>query len=226
MKNNRIRVLTLITALAPVIITAIVYNRLPDLIPMNWGFDGRVSYDAKVNIWWIAGMSPAIALLFLAIPKIDPRKKNYEKFRGFYDGFCLFMMLFLLGMTIIIISEALTPGRIAVSTVIVASTGLLFIFLGNMMPKIKNNFFVGIRTPWTLSSVEVWNKTHRLGGYLWFFAGFLIVALSFLMREHEVALYVTFMAIVFVIAILPAVMSYVWYQKLPESEEIEPKSAE
>ena len=212
-KVSRVRVLIWVLAISPLVITAILYGSLPERIPMQWGLGGTVRYDPKVHIWWVAGMSPALAALFMLLPKIDPRKQNYEKFRGFYDAFCLFIMIFLHGMVGIILSESFFPGRLQVDFVIMAACGVLFVFLGNMLPKVKSNFFMGIRTPWTLSNSEIWNKTHRLAGFLWFFGGLLILALNFFVRDT--ALFVVFMVIVAVMALVPVVMSYIWYQKLP-----------
>jgi len=98
-----------------------------------------------------------------------------------------------------------------VEFVIVAACGLLFVFIGNMMPKVKSNFFVGVKTPWALSNSEVWNKTHRLAGYLFFFGGLLTFVISFFLREY--ALFITLMVIVTVMVIVPTVMSYVWFKK-------------
>ena len=193
-----------------------MYRRLPDQVPMNWGLDGEVSYGSRANLWWLAGISPLIALLFTALPKIDPRKKNYSKFKTYFDGFCVVMMIFMLGMVTLVISESLNPGMLSVSVVVVAACGLLFIFIGNMLPKVKNNFFVGVRTPWTLSDAEVWNKTHRLAGFLFFFGGIAIVALAFLLSE--LALFIAMMVIVGIAAIIPIVMSYIWYRKLGGKE--------
>ena len=215
-KVNKIRVLIWVLALSPLVIIAILYSSLPELIPMHWGAGGNVRYDPKVNIWWLAGMSPALAALFMLLPKIDPRRQNYEKFRGFYDGFCLFFMIFLHGIVGIILSESFFPGRLRIDFVVVAACGVLFVFLGNMLPKVKSNFFMGIRTPWTLSNSVVWNKTHRLAGFLWFFGGFLIIALSFFARDT--ALFVIFLIIIAIITLIPVVMSYIWYQKLPKTD--------
>ena len=101
-------------ALAPVVIIAAVYGSLPDMIPMHWSADGAVRYDPKVNIWWLAGFSPFMAALLMLLPKIDPLKKNYEKFRGFYDSFVIVMMIFMLGIIGLILSESFNPGRLQV----------------------------------------------------------------------------------------------------------------
>ena len=215
-KPSKTQVLIWVFAVAPLAVVAALYNRLPETIPMHWNLEGEARHDPRVNIWWLAALPSLIAGLFMILPKIDPRKRNYEKFRGFYDAFCLFMMIFLLVVVGMILSESFNPGRIHVGFVAVALCGLLFAFIGNMMPKMKSNFFMGIRTPWTLSSNEVWNRTHRLGGLLWFFGGLLIIALGFFL--DYIVLFVIFSAIVAVIVIVPVVMSYVWYRKLPESD--------
>jgi len=216
-KVNKTRVVMWIFALAPLVISAIMWNRLPDEIPINWGLDGEVSYGRKINLLYISGLAPVLAIMFMLLPKIDPRRKNYKKFRGFYDAFALFMMVFLLALVCLIISESLNPGRINVVTAIVAAIGLLFVFLGNIMPKFKSNFFAGIRTPWTILNSTVWNKTHRLAGYLFFFGGICIIALAFVLSDT--ILFVAFFVIIGIQCIIPAAMSYVWYKKLPESEK-------
>lgn len=207
-----------ILALMPLAITAWFYPRLPATIPMHWNIDGTVRYDPKQSIWMIAALSPLFAVLFPVLAKIDPRRRNYEKFGGAYQGFMIVMQLFLLMMNGIIISESLNPGRISVSTVVTVSVGLLFIFLGNIMPKVKSNFYMGARTPWTLSDPDVWFKTNRLSGYLFFISGIIISICPFVLSDQ-----VTFwamMIIVIITATIPVIMSYVWYrQKHSESDE-------
>lgn len=216
-KVSKTRIIMWIFAIAPLILVAIMNNRLPDQVPLNWGLNGEISYGSKTNLWWLSGMSPVLAVMFMILPKIDPRKKNYNNFRGIYDGFALFMMIFMLGLVALIISESLNPGKFSVEFVIVAACGLLFVFIGNMMPKVKSNFFVGIRTPWALSSTEVWNKTNRLGGYLFFFGGLLTVLIAFFLRKY--ALFIALMLIVAGMVIVPTVMSYIWFKKLKNTSD-------
>ena len=121
------------------------------------------------------------------------------------------MMVFCGTMTGIILSESFYPGRISVGRVTTAMVGLLFVFLGNMMPKMKNNFFMGIRTPWTLSDPDVWNRTHRLGGILWFAGGLLTVALA-LCGISETLMFVLLMVLVAVLALVPTVYSYLCFR--------------
>ena len=219
---NRTRIAMWIFALAPLILVAIMYSRLPDQIPTNWGYDGSVAYGSKTTLWWLAGSSPALAVLLTVLPKIDPRKRNYDKFRGLYDGFILSMMLFMLGLVALIISESLNPGRLSVEFLVIAACGLLYVILGNMLPKVKSNFFVGIKTPWALSNSEVWLRTHRLAGYLFFFGGLLTIALAFIL--HGQALFIALMVITGVITTIPVVMSYVWYRQLEPNTDTNPKT--
>ena len=202
------------TSLLPVALAAAVYGKLPDRIPMNWGFGGEVSYGAKSDIWIIAGMAPLLAGLFQILPCIDPKRRNYRKFLEVYQSFQLFMQVFLLVTTSIIVVESFRPGTIRVSTVITAMCGILFMTLGNMMPKFRQNFFCGFRTPWALSDETVWNKTHRLGGRLMFGAGILGFAGAFLPgdRAKMILLFVPVMAA----TIIPYIMSYVWFRRISE----------
>ena len=215
-KVSKTKVLIWILALIPLALVAILFNRLPDMIPMNWGLEGEIWYGHRMHIWWLAALSPFIAGLLMILPRIDPRKKNYEKFRSFYDTFCLLQTLVILVVVGLILSESLNPGRLRVELVAFAICGVLFVFVGNMLPKVKSTFFVGIRTPWTLSNNDVWNKTHRLGGFMFFFGGLLIIALSFF--PIGIAMLVILFAIIATIVLVPVVMSYVWYRKLPESD--------
>ncbi|MCL2856817.1 MAG: SdpI family protein [Oscillospiraceae bacterium] len=210
-------IITWVLALAPAVLIAIVWSSLPDMIPMHWGMGGTVRYDTKVNIWWLAVLSPVLAALFMLLPKVDPRRKNYEKFRGVYEAFVIFMMLFMLGIVGLVISESFNPGWLQVDFWVMAVCGLLFAFLGNMMPKFKSNYFVGIRTAWTLSNTEIWNKTHRLGGFFWFYGGLAVFVLNFFLRGT--AMFVALMVIVAVLVLVPVVMSYVWHRQLSDSQQ-------
>ncbi|MFV0497934.1 MAG: SdpI family protein [Candidatus Fimivivens sp.] len=206
-----------VLALLPLALTAWFYPRLPAAIPMQWHLDGSVRYDPKHNLWIMAAISPLLAVLLPLLPKIDPRKRNYSKFSATYQAFMLVMLLFLLMLHCVIISEALNPGRIAVPTVAISSVGLLCVFLGNIMPKIKSNFYMGVRTPWTLSDPDVWFKTHRLCGHLFFVGGLFICICPFLLSQ-ETAFFALTVTII-LMAGLPAVMSYLWYrQNHPEQD--------
>ncbi len=218
MKNNRTIIITWVLALLPLLAVAILYSRLPGRIPTHWDINGTVTYGSKSTIWMVAGLSPVMAVLFGILPKIDPRRKNYAKFQDYYDGFRIVMLLFLLVLTGVILSESLSPGHISVGRVISICVGILFVYIGNILPKIKNNFFMGIKTPWTLSDPDVWNRSNRLGGRLFFWFGLAFTVGGLFLSET--ANFVILMLGVAAISALPALMSYVWYrQKSSERED-------
>jgi len=197
-------------SLLPIVLVAFVYRKLPQQIPTNWGLDGHVGYSSKESLWVLAGMCPFFALLFQVLPYIDPKKQNYRKFQDVYQSFQVFMQIFLLVIVGIVITESLRPGTFQVSMVVCAMCGILFMMIGNMMPKFRQNFFCGFRTPWALSNETVWNKTHRLGGRLMFGAGVLGFIGAFLPgdRAKMLMLFVPLMAA----AIIPYIMSYLWFR--------------
>lgn len=219
MKLSKKELLNLGIAIVPIILALIFYNQLPDQIPKQWGFEGQISYGDKSTIWMIAFMPLFLTFLFHVLPKIDPRRKNYTKFSTQYKNFILFMNVFLNIMVGIILSESMNPGIIQINKVVPVLVGILFMFLGNMMPKFKSNFFMGIKTPWTLSSTEVWNKTHRLGGLLFFVSGIIMVIGTFILKE--VWLMYMVLGITFFSAILPSFMSYIWFKKGMEEKKDE-----
>ena len=199
-------------ALLPLVLVAVFYARLPDEVPMHWGFDGEIDrYGSKNELWLIGALGPLFALLFQFLPRLDPKKRNYERFHTYYEAFALVLVAFIAVMMGIALLESFRPGTLSMGRVVSALVGLLFVFIGNLMGKVKPNFFMGIRTPWTLSDPDVWNRTHRLGGGLFFLAGLATVASALLLPE-QVTFWVL-LAGVLLAALVPTVMSYVWYRR-------------
>lgn len=212
MKNKWSIAAMWLLALLPLVLVAVFYARLPDEVPMHWGFDGEIDrYGGKNELWLMAALGPLFALLFQFLPRLDPRKRNYEKFQKYYDAFGVVITAFVAVMMGIALVEAFHPGTVSMGRVVSALVGLLFVFIGNLMGKVKPNFFMGIRTPWTLSDPDVWNRTHRLGGGLFFLAG-LAAAVSAPLLPEQVTFWVL-MAGALAAALIPTVMSYVWYRR-------------
>ncbi len=166
----------LLIVAAAVIASATVYPRLPETIPTHWGMDGQPNdWSSRAFGAWL---SPAILLgmwaLLRILPAIDPRGSNYAKFGDAFEGIIVSIMLFMLGMHIIILRAAL-GHPVAMQRVVPIGVGALFVAIGNLLPRARPNWFVGIRTPWTLSSDRVWEKTHRFGGHLFVATGIVIV---------------------------------------------------
>ncbi len=209
MKNPRLRILTYLLAVGSLLLAAILYPSLPEQIPTNWNMDGTVTYSSRYTLFATAGMGLLFAVLFDILPKIDPRRRNYEKFGGFYDMFCVLMQIFMLFTNGIIITESLRPGTLSVPMAVMLGIGVLFVITGNFMPKVKSNFYMGIRTPWTLSSDEVWRRTHRLGGRCFFLAGLIFIICAFLPDRG----FIFCTAAALIVALIPCLMSYIWWRQ-------------
>lgn len=216
MKNRKLRIAAYFLAIITLLITVVLYPSLPDRIPMTWGSNGTVSYEDKYHIFFMSGMGILFAILFDVLPKIDPRRKNYQKFGSYYDGFCVFMQLFLLIMNGVILIESFRPGSVSVPMITMLCMGILFLLIGNILPKVKSNFYMGIKTPWALSSEEVWRKTHRLGGKCFFLAGIVITVSSFLPHQ-ELVFRITF-ACIMAACLIPGIMSYIWWRQEQNKE--------
>ena len=155
------------------ILGALVYDELPDPVASHWGKDGEV--DGYMDKFWGTFLIPIISIfllvIFLVVPKIDPHKENIEEFRNIFNLF-IFLFIFFLGYV-----WALTMlwhfREFNMNSAIIPAIGLLYILIGYMLDSAKKNWFIGIRTPWTLSSDTVWEKTHAIGGKLFIASGVL-----------------------------------------------------
>lgn len=187
------------------------YNLFPDKIASHWGINGQV--DGYMGKFWGLFLMPLISLamflLFILIPKIDPLRENIEKFRKFFDRFILFIILFLFYIYILMILWN-TGIEFNMNRFFPPAVGLLFYYAGILIENAKRNYFIGIRTPWTLNSEIVWDKTHKLGGKL-FKAGGIIVILSVFFPQY--AFWFILVPII-AIVIFIEIYSYFVYKKV------------
>ncbi|AXM87746.1 hypothetical protein CI793_08675 [Anoxybacillus ayderensis] len=184
---------------------------LPDEVAIHWNVAGEA--DGFTNKWWGALLFPifltGIVSLILFLPKVDPRKENYEKFEKVYRIFLHVFVLFL--FSIHVVTLAYNIGiPVQVDVVVPIGVGVLFIALGNYMPKIKPNYFFGIRTPWTLENEEVWQKTHRVGGKVFVMMGVFIMLTVF---ATSVWRFIFLMIIVFGGTMYLFIQSYLFSRK-------------
>jgi uncharacterized membrane protein len=156
----------------------LLWNRLPDPMASHWNINDQV--DGYISKFWGVFLLPLITLgmlvLFLIIPAIDPLKTNIAQFRESFNLFIIFMMAFLVYLYGLTLAWNLGYTYFRMSGALLPAIGLLFLFIGFLMRQAKRNFFIGIRTPWTLASDSVWDETHRLGALLFMISG----ALAFL----------------------------------------------
>ncbi|HEY9429035.1 MAG TPA: DUF1648 domain-containing protein [Gemmatimonadaceae bacterium] len=164
-----------LTALA-LVISIIAYGHLPDPMPTHWNIHGEVDgYGPRfVGAFLNPLIMVAIAFMIPVLPKIDPRGRNYEKFGAAYLTMMNATITLMFVVHIFALSSALGMN-IPIQRIIPAAVGLLFVVIGNLLPRVRPNWMVGIRNPWTLSSDRVWERTHRVGGYLMMGLGVLLV---------------------------------------------------
>ncbi len=150
----------------------VLYPYLPGQVASHWNIRGEV--DGYMSKFWGAFLMPIIstvmAFLFVMLPKLDPLGKNIEKFRKYYENFILVIIGFLFYLYILTIVWNLGVKFDMVRLMTVALAGLVY-YAGVLIEKAERNWFIGIRTPWTLSSDVVWKDTHKLGGKLFKISG-------------------------------------------------------
>ena len=154
-----------------------VYARLPERVPTHWNAAGEVDgwSGRAVGAFLMPTVALGLWLLFLVLPRLDPRRANYARFGPTYDLVVATVIVFQVALHVLLLGVAL-GWPVAVDTVIIVGVGLLLLLLGNVLPRVRPNWFIGIRTPWTLSSDRAWEKTHRVGGYIFSAAGLVVVA--------------------------------------------------
>jgi len=175
MSTRTTTILVLFMIIGATVAGLLLWNRLPDQMPSHWNINDQV--DGYMSKTWGVFMMPLITLgmfvLFLVVPSVDPLKANIAQFRDAFNLFILLIVAFMLYIHTLTLAWSLGYDNFKMSTSMLPAMGLLFIFIGFMLRKAKRNFFIGIRTPWTLSSDTVWNKTHQLGAVLFMASGVL-----------------------------------------------------
>ena len=162
----------------------VAYPGMAERVPTHWNLSGETDgWSSRFAATWMIPLVMAfMVLIFKVLPHIDPRRANYEKFQGAYDAIVIVIMAFMLGMHLLLLATG-SGYNLPVARIVPAAVGVMFILLGVMLPKAHPNWFVGIRTPWTLSSDVSWERTHRLGGTLFLLSGALSIIAAFAFPE-------------------------------------------
>jgi len=210
MKLKRSEILAFFVVLVSFGVAFYFYSKVPTVMPAHWNIRGEV--DGYLPKFWGIFLMPLISLamflMFLLIPRIDPLKENIEKFRKYFDGFILLILLFF--FYLYTLTLLWTFGvRFNMTQVLSPAFGLLFLYSGILIENAKRNWFIGIRTPWTLSNEQVWDKTHKFGGKLFKVSGIICFLGVFV---PDISFYLVFIP-VFLSAIYIIFYSYFEYQK-------------
>ena len=213
-KTKLIDLISWILIIIVIVFAFYFYNVLPDQVITHWNFAGEPDgYSGKsVSTIMIPLIMVLMYFLFQWLPKIDPKKTNYKDFKITYKIFQLVIIAFF--TVIYFITNLINLDyNISVSKLVPLLIGLMFIIFGIILKDVKQNWFIGIRTPWTLSSKVVWKKTHNFGGKVFMLAGLLFVLSGFVTEGLAIAMFVAILALVLSIILY----SYLIYKKQPKS---------
>jgi uncharacterized membrane protein len=203
-----------LVALALVALTwgaaALLYPGLPAQIPTHWNFRGELDgYGPKATTFLMPGFMVFLLILFWALPTLSPKNFEVDSFRATY----LFVMVLTLGLMAyiqaVILYAAKTGGRLDVSRALVGGIFLFFALLGNVLGRVRRNFYIGVRVPWTLASERVWNDTHRVAAWVFVACGLT----GFFIAFSGLPLYVAF-GLLIVAVVVPIIYAFVHYKQL------------
>jgi len=173
MSTKTTSIITLALIALALLAGAVLWNKLPDQMASHWNVNDQVDgYTSKLlGVFLMPLITLGMFALFLVVPNIDPLKANIAKFRESFNLFIVLIVAFMLYIHGLTLAWSLGHQDFKMSGAILPFIGILFIAIGFMLRKAKRNFFIGIRTPWTLSSDNVWDKTHQLGSILFMVSG-------------------------------------------------------
>lgn len=210
MKPARTLIVSIVFVAIAIGVAAWLWPHMPPRVPDHWDADGQP--NGYASRFWAVAIWPllilGLALLAALLPRISPRRFGMESFAGIYAA----LMLVIQGVVLVLGIAAMLAGAghaVPMATVAPLSVGVLLVVLGNYMGKLRRNFFVGIRSPWTLASEAVWERTHRLAGWVYVLAGVAMVVLALAGAMSGWVL-----AAVVVVLLIPHACSYFIYRRL------------
>ncbi len=205
------RFVSLAMLLIAVTLSIVFYPTLPDPMPTHWNTSGEIDgWSPKpLGAFLMPLIMAGMVALFAALPRISPRGYPVDEQSRGYRAIELSIVAFMLCVHVVVLLAS-TGRRIDMAIIVPMLIGALFVVLGNYMSKMRRNFFIGIRTPWTLADEDVWYRTHRLGGRVFVAAGVALMIVPF----AGAAQYAAFTAIAIAAAFIPIVYSYVIYRRL------------
>lgn len=189
----------------------LVYPHLPAQVPGHWNIQGEIDkyYPKAFGAFFPPLLAIGIYILMLITPVLDPRRDNYVRFAGAYTFLRWGLVVFFCIIYAATIMVAL-GYNVNIALIIKALVAILLLVIGNFMGQFRHNYFVGIKTPWTLNSEKVWQKTHRLGAKIWVIGGLICLAMAPVQDAWSAWV---FFAAIMMMVLVPAIYSYVIYTK-------------
>lgn len=211
-KHKLALILTSLVTLIPILVGLLLWDKLPEQVPCHWDIHGQVDgWSGKTQaVFLMPLLMLAMHWICVLAATADPKSKHYHpKSIQLVLWICPILNLVLNTM---VYAAALGYG-VNVELIMSLLMGVLFIFVGNLLPKMRQSYTMGIKLPWTLHNEENWNKTHRLGGKVWVIGGIIILS---------TALWGNFwvlMASTLLMVLTPVVYSYCLYRKQTQNKE-------
>lgn len=205
-KNLPKLIITSLIILIPIVIGLILWDKLPDQVPVHWNMSGEVDdYATKTQAVFLM---PLVLVAFQWIcvlgTSLDPKKQNIND-KMFTLVLWIIPIISLLCNSMVYATAL--GHKVSVEIIMPLFMGALFVIIGNYMPKCKQSYTMGIKLPWTLDDEENWNKTHRMAGFLWVIGGIVVMATAFL------GAFWLFFIVLIPMVIVPTVYSYLLYKK-------------
>ncbi|MBE8727019.1 SdpI family protein [Flavobacterium hungaricum] len=204
--------------LTPLVYLYIIWESIPNRVPLHWNYDGVVdNWGEKYTLILMTSfMTVFFYLLMLFLPKIDPKKRLTIMGNKFYQlKFILLLFFSCLAIIIIYFSK---NQEMPNPSLLYMPAAILFIALGNYFKVIQPNYFIGIKTPWTLENKEVWKATHLMAGKIWMLGGFLIL-ISCLIFSKEITKN-TLITVTIINAIVPILFSYFKFKQIEKEARL------
>ena len=207
MKSKKTLIITSLICLLPMLVGALVYSRLPEQVATHFDLQGNPDgwSSRAFAVFGLPGILLAVNLLIPFALRADPKHKNMS-------GALVNIVIWTVPVVSLLCS-GLTLGRalgydLRIEVVLPVFMGVLFILIGNYLPKTKQSYTMGIKLPWTLASEENWNRTHRLAGFLWVLGGVYFIVMSFIGWNL-----IAFLIPIVLMVLAPTVYSYLLYRK-------------
>lgn len=201
----------LIILFIPIVYFLLIWPELPQKVPISWDFEGNVNqYGSKNTAPIYVVLMPVLIYALLAIaPIIDPKKRLSQMGSKYYKLKAV-ISFFMVLLSTIFLYQIQSKDTGFNSSLIFIIIGLLISLLGNYFKTIKPNYFIGIRTPWTLESESIWKEVHATAGIIWFITGIIIIMLSLIITPKY--LQYVMGAIILIITLVPVIQSFILFK--------------
>ena len=213
LKQNKITlIITTLVLLLPVAVGLLLWNQLPESIPIHWNVAGEVDGwgSRAMAVFFLPLFVLAIHWICVLATCADPKNKNVN---GKPIKLVLWICPFISLLLCTVVYAAALGYDLSIEILMPVLMGILFVIIGNYMPKCKQNYTIGIKLPWTLNSEENWNRTHRFAGWIWVIGGCVVMATAVLGNVFVM------LGATLVMAIIPVIYSYLFYRKSQKEEQ-------